>query len=146
MPRLFVIAVLLSLCGCATGPEYAEVRSSIPSVEPGKGRVYFYRQKRAVLYVGTVMLNDEAVRVPRAGELFFVDGEPGEYEVVIDSTTVETVSFRLDAGEEAYVRITPRVAGIYLYAIFPELIDQDIALPEMQGLNYAGSNLEETEN
>jgi hypothetical protein len=145
MPRLFVIVVLLSLCGCATGPEYAEIRSSIPAVESGKGRVYLYRLKRAVLNVGTVTLNDKAVPVPWAGEFFYVDSETGEYEVVIDSTTVEKLSFRLDAGEEAYVRITPRVASIYLYAIFPELIDQDIALPEMQGLKYAGPNLEETE-
>ena len=45
MRRRFFAAVLLMplLAGCATGPKYSEVVSTLPSLTPSQGRIYFYR-------------------------------------------------------------------------------------------------------
>jgi hypothetical protein len=35
--------VAVTASGCASGPEYKDVASSIPTMKEAQGRVYFYR-------------------------------------------------------------------------------------------------------
>ena len=135
--RIALLALfIVSAFGCASGPEFAEVRSAIPDVEAGKGRIYIYRPQRSFLYVGSVSINGEEIRVPEAGGLLFVDRVPGEYEIVVDSITAEKARIRLDAGDEKYVRITVTTEGHFLYTIYPKIEDKATATEEMQDLNY----------
>ncbi len=133
-----LILFLAVFCGCATGPEYKEIRSEIEPIAPGKGRVYLYRPQLSFLYVGAVRLNGEEIRVPSAGGFVFVDKDPGEYEVVVDAVTDEAATFELNAGEEIFIRITVDLGGYYLYSILPQVTDRDTAITEMQQLNYPG--------
>ncbi len=129
---LFVVTMF----GCASGPEFSEVQSTIPEIEAGKGRIYIYRPQRSFLYVGSVRINGEEIRVPNAGGLLFVDREPGDYEIVVDSITTETTKLWLGAGEERYIRITVTTEGHFLYTIYPKVEDEAVASQEMQDLNF----------
>lgn len=128
--------LIVFVSGCATGPEFAEVQSTIPQIETGQGRIYIYRPQRSFLYVGSVRINGEEIRVPEAGGLLFVDRPPGDYEIVVDSITTETAKLWLGAGEERYVRITVTTEGQFLYTIYPKVEDSAIATQEMQDLNF----------
>ncbi|UCH48910.1 MAG: hypothetical protein JSU95_03650 [Betaproteobacteria bacterium] len=139
LPALFVAL----MWGCATGPEYKEIQSDIPAIEAGKGRVYLYRPQMSFLYVGSVTLNGEEVRVPSAGGFVYVDKEPDEYEVVIDAATNESARFEMEAGEEIFIRITVDAGGLFLYTISPQFTDRDTAIKEMQELNYPGSSVDQ---
>jgi hypothetical protein len=139
---LLALFVVLAF-GCATGPEYKEIQSEIAAIEPGKGRVYLYRPQMSFLYVGSVTLNGEEVRVPSAGGFVYVDREPGEYEVVIDAATNESATFEFEAGEEVFIRITVDAGGLFLYTISPQFTDRETAIREMQELNYPGPYVDE---
>ena len=139
LDRTLLALLVAFVCGCATGPEYKEIQSDIAAVEAGKGRVYVYRPQMSFLYVGSITLNGEEVRVPSAGGFVYVDKEPGEYEVVVDAATNESANFSLDAGEEIFIRITVDAGGLFLYTITPQFTDRDTAIQEMQELNYPGS-------
>ncbi|KPK28689.1 MAG: hypothetical protein AMJ66_10585 [Betaproteobacteria bacterium SG8_40] len=135
--RIACLALFLaSVFGCASGPEFAEVRSAIPEIEAGKGRIYLYRPQRSFLYVGSVRINGEEIRVPEAGGLLFVDREPGDYEIVVDSITTEKAKIWLGPGEERYVRITVTTEGHFLYTIYPKVEDKSTATQEMLDLNF----------
>ena len=135
--RIALLALFIaSVSGCASGPEFSEVRSAIPDIEAGKGRIYIYRPQRSFLYVGSVSVNGEEIRVPAAGGLLYVDRAPGDYEIVVDSITVEKARLTLDAGAEKFVRITVTTEGHFLYTIYPKIEDKATATEEMQGLNY----------
>ena len=140
--KLLILFVALA-CGCATGPEFAEIQSEIPSIETGQGRVFIYRPQLSFLYVGSVSLNGEEVRVPPAGGFVFVDRTPGEYEVVVDSVTVESATFQLEADEEKFIRITVDAGGYFLYTISPQLTERETALEQLQELNYIGPSKNE---
>ena len=136
LSKTLLILCAAVVCGCASGPEYGQVQTTVPAVEPGKGRIYVYRPQRSFLYVGSVSINGEEIRVPEAGGVLFVDRAPGAYEVVVDSITVEKAAFQLNAAEERYVRITVTTEGHFLYTIYPQLKDKASAVEEMQDLKY----------
>ena len=133
---LILLAALVA--GCALGPEYKDIESDIAPIEAGKGRIYIYRPQLSFLYVGSVSLNGEEMRVPSAGGFVFVDRAPGEYEVVVDSVTTENARFQLQADQERFIRITVDAGGYFLYTISPQLTDRGRAREEMQELNYVG--------
>lgn len=138
LERTFLALFVLLAWGCATGPEYKDIGSEIAPIEPGKGRVFFYRPQMSFLYVGTVTLNGEEIRVPSAGGFEFVDKKPGEYEAVVDAVTNESTAFQLEDGKEVYIRITVDVGGWTLYTISPQITDRETAVQELQELNYIG--------
>ena len=133
---LFAVLAVIAVSGCASGPEYKDIGAEIAPIEAGMGRVYLYRPQISFLYVGGVTLNGEPVRVPSAGGFVYVDKTPGEYKVEIDAVTDESTTFNLDAGKEAYVRITIDPGGYFLYTITPQITDRETAIHEMQELNY----------
>lgn len=143
LDRTLLALFVVLAWGCATGPEYKEIQSDIAAIEAGKGRIYFYRPQMSFLYVGSVTLNGEEVRVPAAGGFVYVDKPPGEYEVVIDAASTEAATFEFEAGEEIFIRITVDAGGLFLYTISPQFTDRDTAIREMQELNYPGPSVDE---
>ncbi len=138
LDRTLLAFLATLICGCATGPEFKDIASEIPAIEAGRGRVYVYRPQMSFLYVGSVTLNGEEVRVPAAGGFVFVDKEPGAYEVIVDAITNEAATFELESGEAIFIRITVIAGGWFLYTISPQLTDRDTAIQEMQELNHPG--------
>lgn len=133
---LLALLGVITISGCASGPEYKDIGTEIAPVQAGMGRVFIYRPQLSFLYVGGVMLNGEPVRVPAAGGFVYVDETPGKYKITIDAVTDESTNFDLEAGKEVYVRITIDVGGYFLYTITPQITDRETAIQEMQELNY----------
>jgi len=132
--RWVVIAVLGGLLSaCATGQTPQESVDKVPQLAAGQGRIYIYRNSsRAPLVRPAVRLNGEVVGSAKPNVAFFVDRNPGEYEIEA-SAEEKQLRFTLSAGEEKFVRL--RVTfGLIGGAIVPELSDKDTGQSEMKGL------------
>ena len=82
LKNIMLISFVILLTGCmATGPKYKEVQTSIPAIESGKGRIYFYRTAN---FMGggirpSVNLNGKEVGKSTPGGFFYVDRATGDY-------------------------------------------------------------------
>src|SRR5665213_170224 len=103
--------VCMFMFGCATGPTYSSMQSQIPTVESGKGRVFFYRSSSiAASFIqpglgGSAIQPDISIDGQRVGsavpgKVFFVDLTPGTHSVFCQN---QTVTIHLGAGESRYV-------------------------------------------
>ena len=140
--RRFIIAAIiaLSLSACASGPKYAEVQSSLPALDPAKGRIYFYRSSN-IFGSGiqpSVMLNGSKVGDSVPGGFFFMDREPGNYEVLLSTEVDRKLTFTLAKGQEQHVRMSVTL-GVIVYRVFPELVDTTTAKQEIRDLSYIGA-------
>lgn len=122
--RLAILAVAALLAACVTGPRLAEIQSQIPALEPGQGRLYFYR---ADTYLGggirpNILVNGQIVGSSAPGGFFFVDVPPGPVEVLCSTEVERKLSLVLDAGQTRYVRTVVGL-GVLVYRVYPELVD-----------------------
>ena len=135
-PLFAAVLLMLLLPGCATGPKYTEVASTIPSLTPSQGRIYFYRPSALGAAVQPVIkLNGEIVGNAKPHGFYFVDRAPGNYEVTAATETVKKLTFTLEPGQERYVRLKMQM-GIFVGRVVPELVDQAEAQGELKGLSY----------
>ena len=141
LKQLKTVAILASvslLAACATGPKYADVKSSIPPLASDKGRIYFYRPNSmggAAIQPG-IMLNGEKVGTSKPGGFFYVDRPPGHYEALCGTEVERKTNFVLAAGQERYVK-TVIGMGIMVGHVQPELIDPEEGSVAIQSLHYA---------
>lgn len=137
-----VFATVLLAAGCATGPSYKEVQSTLPKVTASQGRIYFYRsaQPFGSGIQPSVMLNGQKVGDSKPGGFFFVDRAPGSYEVLLSTEVERKLSLTLASGEERYVRMAVGL-GVIVYRVYPELVDAATGRAEIQDLSYTGSPL-----
>jgi hypothetical protein len=137
-PWLAAAAVVLA--GCATGPRFNDVQSSIPEVTPGQGRIFFYRQAALVgaALQPEIRLNDEVVGRSQPGSFFFVDRFPGPMRVATETEIENTLEFSLSPGQTRYVE-TSTTFGVMVGRVSPKLIDAEQAMRELQSLAYIGS-------
>lgn len=130
---LFALAALLA--GCATGSKLSSVKSTLPTLEAGKGRVYFYRTSIVGGgYQPNILLNEQVTGRATPWGVYFKDVPPGEYTVTTTMTSTK-VSFSLAEGQKKYVRLSYRFG----FNIYPELIDGSVGDAEIQGLSYTGT-------
>ena len=93
-----VSALLFS--GCATGPKYSAVASTFPSLAPQKGRIYFYRPSAMGAGVQPdIKLNGEKVGTAKPHGFYFVDRDPGSYEVTATTETEKKLTFMLEPNQ-----------------------------------------------
>ncbi len=141
--RLFVSLLLpLVLAACATGPKLSEMKSSIPTLSPEHGRIYFYRSGSAfgAAVQPSILLNGAVVGESKPGGFFFVD-QPGGNKEVSTSTEVEKkLSFTLEPGQTRYVR-TVIGLGLFVGRVYPELVDDATGQKELEEASYIGSPL-----
>jgi Protein of unknown function (DUF2846) len=118
--RSFCFGVfLLAVSACATGPSLKESAHALPSIESGKGRIFFYRTiVIGAAYTPDVLLNGAKVgnAVPRG--VFFKDVSPGKYAVTTTMTS-EIVNIDMAAGEKKYIKLNYALG----FRIYPELVD-----------------------
>lgn len=137
-----VAAFAVVLTGCANGPKYTEVSSSIPTLQTDQGRVYFFRSSSmfGAAIQPDIRLNDQVVGTSQPGGFFFVDRPAGQYSAATSTETDKTVSFVLDAGEVKYVRTSPSL-GLLAGRIVPSLETPEAAVKELPELSYTGKAL-----
>ena len=140
---LSVLCVISLLGACATGPKYSEIKSGIPGLKPTEGRIFVYRNT-SMLVGGAlqpvVFLNGLKVGVSSPGGFFFVDRAPGPMEVSASTEVEKRLTFDLAPGDVRYVHIYIGM-GLFVGRAIPELVDEAVALKDMEGLSYTGSQL-----
>src|SRR5215510_16288066 len=138
MKRGFVpmLVVTLLLSACASGPKYSMVASGFPSLAPSQGRIYFYRPSAMGTAVQPdINLNGQKVGTAKPHGFYFVDRDPGNYEVTAATETEKKLTFVLEQGQERYVRLKMQM-GVLVGRIVPELVDKGEAEKELKSLSY----------
>lgn len=138
--RLFVIAVAIFLTGCAaTGPRYAEVEASLPTLRSGYGRLVVYRP--GSLAGGAVQpdikLNGEVIGKSQSGGFFFVDRTAGKYTVSARTEIETTLDAELVEGNATYVQ-TSITMGLFVGHPNLTLQSESLAIQQLPGLAYTG--------
>jgi len=133
-------ALVALISGCAaTGAKYDQVASSMPSLGPGQGRIYFLRSSSmfGAAVQPDIKLNGVVVGTSKPGGFFYVDRPAGGYVASATTETEKDASFALQAGETKYVRSSPRM-GIAVGRIVLELDPPEKAKAELATLSYTG--------
>ena len=144
MKKILILSIsaILMLSGCASGPKYTELKSSLPEIanKEEHGRIFFYRTKSPVgaAVTSNIKVNDEVVGVSKTGGFFFVDQKAGNIEVSTKTEAEKNLNFTLEAGQTRYVR-TKVSMGALVGRIIPELVDNETAEKEIQGNSYIGN-------
>ena len=139
--RLCGVAALLLLSGCATGPKYTEVISTIPALAPSQGRIYFYRPSALGTAVQPdINLNGQKVGTAKPHGFYFVDRAPGNYEVSAATETEKKLTFTLEPRQERFVRLKIQM-GLLVGRIVPELVDKIEAEGELGDLSFIAEPL-----
>ncbi|MCD9231045.1 DUF2846 domain-containing protein [Ralstonia pseudosolanacearum] len=135
---LLCTAALVTMAGCASGPPYREMATSIPTLAPQNGRLYFFRSSSMIgaAVQPDIKLNGETVGESKPGGFFYVDRPAGHYTVSTATETEKTLSLALDAGETKYVRTAVSV-GLAVGRVVPTLADPATAQTAIEGLSYA---------
>jgi len=138
--RLFtILLVAIGLIGCASGIKYIEFEPTMPSPTPDTGRIFFYRPSSlGAALRPDVMLNNEKVGEAISYGFFYVDRQPGEYQVVTSTEVVRKLSFVLDKGQSRYVRFSTSF-GFFVGHVYGELVDQNVGMKEIQDCKYTGA-------
>jgi hypothetical protein len=138
--RIVFIALFVSfLAGCATtGPKFTEISPKMWVLAPDKGRIYIYRTTTLGAAVQPdVKINGEVVgsAVPRG--FFYVDRQPGTYQMLVSTEVDRTLSLLLEEGQTRYVRLNVSM-GFFMGHVYPELIDSEDAQKEIADCRYTG--------
>ncbi|MCU7929591.1 MAG: DUF2846 domain-containing protein [Candidatus Thiodiazotropha sp. (ex Codakia rugifera)] len=139
---IYIVLVSGLFSACASGPKYADVASTFPTLEADKGRIYFYRSgsMMGAAIQPSITLNGNIIGTSKPGGFFFVDANPGD-QVVATSTEVEKkLTFLLDVGQVRYVK-TKIGFGIIAGRVYPELVDNNIGEQEVKETSYIGAPL-----
>lgn len=137
-----VAAAAMLLSACATGPKMAEVKSDIPTLGTDKGRVYFYRSGSmfGAALQPSIVMNGTVVGDSKPGGFFFVDRAPGPVEVATATEVEKKLTFTLEAQQVRYVRTTVGF-GIMVGRVYPELVDNETGVKEIEDASYIGQPL-----
>lgn len=134
--------VAMLAAGCASGPQYKDIASSIPTLAPDHGRIYFFRDSAfgGAAIQPEIRLNEQVVGRSIPGGFFYVDENPGSYTVSTTTETKKTITFALRAGDTKYVR-TSLSMGLLVGRITPTLDDPETAPQEIEQLKYTGAKV-----
>jgi hypothetical protein len=137
--RLWLVLCAALAAGCASGPKFSEVRSTIPDLAPEHGRIFFYRPSAVGAAVQpNILLNGDVVGEMVPLGFFFVDRYPGNYVVSAATESEASVSLSLEPKQTQYVRGSLSIGFFVGRPVFT-LVDQTSALAEMEELSYVGS-------
>jgi hypothetical protein len=138
--RLLVIAAAIFLTGCAaTGPRYAEVEASLPTLRSGYGRLVVYRP--GSLAGGAVQpdikLNGEVIGKSQPEGFFFVDRMAGKYTVSARTEIETTADVELEDGRTTYLQ-TGITMGLFVGHPTFGLQSESTAVQHLPRLAYTG--------
>jgi len=132
------ILVTVLLVSCATGPKFSEISPSLSDAMSDKGRIYIYRT--AVLGAAVqpeVKLNGETIGKAIPKGCFYVDLDPGDYEITTSTEVDRHLSLILEKSQTRYVRLNISI-GFFVGHVYPELVENEVGEKEIQQCNYTG--------
>lgn len=129
----------LVLAGCASGPTFSKISSTIPNLTSDTGRIYFYRSSSPIgaAVQPSIMLNGKKVGDSEPGGVFFKNVSPGNYEVATSTEVERKLTFTIAAGQTRYVQTSVGM-GFFVAHVYPELIDPKVGRAAIQDLSYTG--------
>jgi len=86
------------------GSEYEDESMTFPKLEPGFGRVFFFRSVSNAGPDGDIWISGKVVGASRPGSFFYVDLRAGLYEAMAMQSYVAVFPFSVRAGENTYIR------------------------------------------
>ncbi len=135
---IFLLIFVSFMGGCASGPTYQEMAPSISELPDDFGRVYFYRTTAlGAALQPEVKMNNEVVGEAIAQGFFYVDKEPGKYEIMTSTEVDRTLSLILDAGQTRYVRFEVSI-GFFVGHVYPELASVEEGREGITSCKYTG--------
>ena len=141
-PLLLFVLLALLLSACASEPKYAEVISTLPTLTPSQGRIYFYRPSALGAAVQPdINLNGQKVGTAKPHGFYFVDRAPGDCVVTAATETEKKLTFTLEPRQERYVRLKIQM-GLFVGRIIPELVNKAEAEEELKGLSFIANPLQ----
>jgi hypothetical protein len=139
---LLVFAFLTSLVllqGCATGPAYSEMASTISPVPADKGRIYLYRPSMLGAAIQpAVRLDGVEVGTAKSHGFFYVDAAPGSHFIETTTEVSRRLTFMLDKGQTRYVKLSISM-GFAVGHVYPELVDDAVGKKEVAECKYIGT-------
>lgn len=138
LAKLAALGLVVLLTGCAaSGTKYKDMSTSISTIQPGQGRIYFMRSgsMMGAALQPNILLDNKAVGISKPGGFFYVDVAPGSHDVATSTEVTNHLTFALDAGETKYVK-TSVGFGLVVGHIIPELLNQDEAKEMLPDLSY----------
>ena len=141
--RIALSALLLAtaiLAGCASGPKFSEISSSIAPIPANAGRIYFFRSSSmfGAAIQPDIRLDGQVVGASKPGGFFYVDRPAGDHLAAASTEVENTASFTLQAGETKYLRTSPSM-GLLVGHITIEIEDPQKAKAEIETLSLTGS-------
>jgi uncharacterized lipoprotein YajG len=135
--RFLIVAAMLLMAGCATGPKFSEMQSKIGPLAAGQGRVYVYRDSAfGAAITPNVTINGKVVGVSRANGFFYTDLPAGNYRLAAETEVERSITFTLAAGESKYVKASMSF-GIVAGRINFDLVNQAAGHQDLQSLAYS---------
>ena len=131
--------LLLLLAACASGPQFSQMKSSLPVAAEGKGRILIYRS--AILGYAiqpSIKVNGEVVGSAKPQGFLYVDRPAGDYEISTATEVTRTLSLNLEAGQTRYVRLGVSF-GFFVGHVYPELVDDSVGSAEIKECRYAAN-------
>jgi hypothetical protein len=139
LSMLGIAIVLAAAAGCASGPKFDTVATSLAPVPSGKARIYIYRSSALGAAIQPeVKLNGAVVGTAEPNGVFYVDRDPGNMEVITGSEVDRKLTFTAAAGETRYVKLGVGF-GVLVWRIIPELVSETEAKKDMADLAYTGA-------
>jgi len=134
----WLVGVVAILSGCASGPKYAQVRNTIPTLNPEQGRIFIYRTTAFGAAVQpAVMLDGAKVGGSAPKGFFYVDRSPGDYQISTSTEVKRTLSLTLDKAQTRYVRLN-MAWGFFVGHCYPELVEPDEGEKQLQKCHFTG--------
>ncbi len=112
----------LGLISCASGPSYTEMKSKLPPIAKGQGRVFVYRPS----FIGAavkpaVMIDNKAVGTSEGQGFLYSDQTPGSHEISITTEWKHKNNFTVQAGQPSFVECTVTM-GAFVGHIIPNQV------------------------
>ena len=135
---LFLITLMLSSFGCASGVKYADYENLIPALDTQQSRLYIYRVSAfGAAIQPEVRIDNFAVCKAVPEGFIFKDVRPGSHKVQCSTEVSRALSLTLKPGQTKYVRLDVSF-GFIVGHISPKLIEEEVALKELKKCKYIG--------
>ena len=136
---LFLIGLLLNLLGCASGVKYSDYVKDMPEVNEQQSRLFVYRVSSLGAAVQPKVKVDDVTVCKAVPKGFaFSDVKPGDHKVQCSTEVNRSLSLTTNPGQTKYVRLDVSW-GFFVGHISPKLVDEDVALKDLQKCKYVGN-------
>lgn len=139
--KFLALAVVLAVfSGCASGPKFAQMQSSIPPLGADQGRIFIYRKgvMTGAAVQPEVKLNGDNVSVAKPGGFVYLDRTAGNYQISTSTEVKRTLSIALEKGQTRYVRLNIAM-GFFVGHVFPELVETAVGEKEIKKCKFIGA-------